>query len=118
MSMIKRYRKKPIEVEPEVYLIGQRCGKTLYWKQSGGGEMKNTSYKLEITFETDKGPKELDALSIETALLTALSISVGRQITVKGGNLKISMFERDQTLADSTPFKCDDFGYKEGASLL
>lgn len=77
--------------------------------------MKNTAYKLEVVFETDKGPKELDALSIESALLTALSISVGRQITVKGGDLKISMFEGNQTQADSAPFRCDSFGYKKKA---
>lgn len=60
--------------------------------------MRKTNYKLEIIFDSDTPPKNINSESVQAALLTALVISVGGNITINGGSMKLSVWQ--ETLAD------------------
>lgn len=62
------------------------------------GKMERTNYRLEIVFESDNKPASIDSYSVQTALLTALAISVGGNVSIKGGNMKLSMWH--QSISD------------------
>ena len=56
-------------------------------------EMKKTSYKLEIIFGSDAKPEEIDAQKVESAIVSALVVSMGGNITIPGARLKLSVYE-------------------------
>ena len=60
--------------------------------------MEKTTYHLQIIFDSDKPPRKIDGEKVQTALLTALAISVGGNIKIIGGNMKLDVYQ--QTLAD------------------
>ena len=63
-----------------------------------GISVKKTKYKLEIIFDSELPPRNINSEAVETALLTALAISVGGEITIIGGQMKLSVWQ--ETLAD------------------
>jgi hypothetical protein len=55
--------------------------------------MKKTNYKLEIIFGSDAKPEEIDAQKVESAIVSALVVSMGGNITIPGARLKLSVYE-------------------------
>lgn len=55
--------------------------------------MKKTNYKLEIIFGSDAKPEEIDAQKVESAIVSALVVSMGENITIPGARLKLSVYE-------------------------
>ena len=60
--------------------------------------MEKTNYRLEIVFNSDTPPRNINSEVVQSALLTALAISVGGNIAINGGNMKLSVWQ--ETLAD------------------
>lgn len=63
-----------------------------------GISVEKTKYRLEIVFDSDTSPGNINSEFVKTALLTALAISVGGEITINGGEMKLSVWQ--ETMAD------------------
>lgn len=63
-----------------------------------GISVEKTNYRLEIIFDSSTPPRAINSDKVQYCLLTALAISVGGNIRINDGDMKLSVWHG--TLAD------------------